>query len=130
MKAHIYTDEEIKKLKNNKYVLDVLYKRQIKYDTVFKLWCIFMRLQYPELSAKEIFKVADFPVDILHYKLPQRRIKEWLDNYIKYGSNYFIDNMPYYNVTSSKVKTYKNLYLIQEMIDLYIKKIEELLNER
>ena len=31
MRAHFYTDEEIKQLKKNKFVLDVKYKREICY---------------------------------------------------------------------------------------------------
>lgn len=99
MKAHIYTDEEIKKLKSNLFVKNVKYKREISYEPVFKLWAIMMRLYRPELSAKEIFEYANFDTSILNSKLPQKRIREWLDNYKKYGVNYFFPvDKPYENI--------------------------------
>ena len=81
MKIRIYTDEEIKTLKQNMFVRDVLRKREICYDPLFKLWTIMMRLEFPELSAREIFARGGFDVSTLHKKLPQRRIKDWLDKY-------------------------------------------------
>lgn len=90
MKRRIYTDEEIKILKQNIFIDDVLYKRQLVYDPIFKLWTIFMRLEKPELTAREIFERAGVNTSILHHKLPQRRIKEWTDFYKKFGIGYFI----------------------------------------
>ena len=86
MKVRVYTNEEISILRKNIFVRDVKYKREISYDPVFKLWCIMMRLDFPELSAREIFARGGFDINILHKKLPQRRIKDWLDNYRKIGS--------------------------------------------
>ncbi len=102
MKARIYTDEEIKLFKANMFVLEVRYKRELMYDPLFKLWTIMMRLKFPELSAREIFELGGFNTDMLHNKLPQRRIKEWLDNYRKYGYEYFIPNKPYSNIRKLK----------------------------
>lgn len=90
MKRRIYTDEEIKILKQNIFINDVLYKRQLVYDPIFKLWTIFMRLEKPELTAREIFKRAGINIVILHHDLPRRRISEWLTNYKKFGIGYFI----------------------------------------
>ena len=84
MKVRVYTNEEISILRKNIFVKDVKYKREICYDPVFKLWCIMMRLDFPELSAREIFASGCFDIGILHKKLPQRRIKDWLDNYKKF----------------------------------------------
>lgn len=53
MKRRIYTDEEIKVLKSNIFITDINYKRELVYDPIFKLWTIFMRLECPELTAKE-----------------------------------------------------------------------------
>lgn len=104
MKARIYTESEIKELRNNIFIKDILYQRQIKYEPIFKLWTIMMRLEYPGLSAKEIFEIAGINTKILHPKLPQRRIKEWLDNYKKYGLNYFFPEESSYSTLSTYSK--------------------------
>ena len=111
MKIRIYTEIEIKELKNNIFIKDILYQRQIKYEPIFKLWTIMMRLEYPGLSAKEILEIAGINTKILHPKLPQRRIKEWLDNYKKYGLNYFLPEESSYSTLStnnSKEVDFKN----------------------
>lgn len=104
MKTRIYTEIEINELKNNIFINDILYQRQIKYEPIFKLWTIMMRLEYPGLSAKEIFEIAGINTKILHPKLPQRRIKEWLDNYKKYGLNYFFPEESSYSTLSTYSK--------------------------
>ena len=75
MKRRIYTDEEIKILKSNIFITDINYKRELVYDPIFKLWTIFMRLECPELTAKEIFERAGINTTILHPDLPRKRIK-------------------------------------------------------
>lgn len=90
MKVRIYTDEEIAKLKQCTFVRNIKYKREIVYDPLFKLWCIMMRLDFPELSAQEIFSRGGLDVNILHPNLPRRRIKTWLENYKKFGLKYFL----------------------------------------
>lgn len=104
MKIRLYTDDEIKILNQNMFVRKVKYKREIEYDPVFKLWTIMMRLKFPELSAREIFSRGGFNIEILHKKLPQRRIKEWLDNYKKFGIRYFLPENEYYQ----SIKKYSN----------------------
>ena len=81
MKVRLYTDEEINKLNNSIFVRSVKYKREIEYDPLFKLWTIVMKHDLPELSAREIFARGGIDINIVHKKLPQRRIKEWIDNY-------------------------------------------------
>jgi len=78
MKLRYYTDTEIEKIKSNMFVIDVLHKRRIEYDYVFKLWCVMMRLKFPELTGKQIFERAGFDTSILHDYLPYRRIGEWV----------------------------------------------------
>ena len=58
-KIRYYTDNEILKLKKNVFVIDVLQKREIKYSPVFKLWCIMMKLEFPELTCKDIFERSE-----------------------------------------------------------------------
>lgn len=106
MKTRIYTDEELKTLKENTFVLGVNYKRIINYDPVFKLWCIMIRLKFPELTASEIFSLGGFDTSILNRDLPRKRINEWLYKYKKYGSNYFVGNSPYYSIKTKKLETY------------------------
>jgi hypothetical protein len=108
MKRRIYTDIEIKILKQNMFICDVKYLRQIEYDPLFKLWCIYMKLNCPELTAREIFERAGMNIEILHPSLPRRRIQEWIYNYNKFGKNYFIpEDKPYTINDSFKQQLYK-----------------------
>ena len=96
MKLRYYTDKELKILNDNIFVKEVRYKREIVYDPIFKLWCIMMRLDLPELTGKQIFERGGFDTIILHDNLPYRRIATWLNNYKKYGIHYFLqEDEPY-----------------------------------
>ena len=90
-----YTIKEIKKLKNNIYIRDVKYGREIEYEPAFKLWAVYMRLSHPELSARDIFQIAGFDMDIINNKIPKRNVHNWCELYIKFGVDYFIDLMDY-----------------------------------
>lgn len=108
MKRRIYTDIEIKTLKQNMFIYDVKYLRQIEYDPLFKLWCVYMKYNYPELTAQEIFERAGMNTKILHPSLPRRRISEWVYSYKKFGKNYFIpEDEPYTINDSFKNQLYK-----------------------
>lgn len=103
MKIRYYTDKELESLTNNMFVNKIRYKRTIEYDVVFKLWCIMMRLKYPELTGKQIFEKGGFDTDILHTNLPYRRIGEWLNNYKKFGLDYFLPELaPYHSLDIKK----------------------------
>ena len=132
MKVRLYTDEEIQKLKQCAFVKRIKYRREIEYDPIFKLWTIMMRYDMPELSAQEIFSRGGLDVNILHKKLPQRRIKEWVDNYKKYGIRYFLPENEYYqSLTTHKneKKTYDPLKM--QVLDYVLKRLEEIdINDR
>lgn len=127
MKTRIYTKEELELLKKNIFVLDVKYKREIVYDPVFKLWTIMMRLEHPELTAREIFERGGFNICILHHKLPQRRIKEWLDNYKKFGVAYFLPvNTPYYSIKKlTKDKEVQVDSMKEQLLEFVLGKLNE-----
>ena len=109
MKLRYYNDEEIKILKSNIFVKDVIYKRAIEYDVVFKLWCIMMRLKFPELTGKQIFEKAKFDTSILNDSLPYRRIGQWLKNYRKFGIDYFLsEDSPYHSLDKKANKEESN----------------------
>lgn len=129
MKAHVYTDEEIKILKQNKYVLNVKYKREIEYDPLFKLWTILMRLERPELSAKEIFALGGFNTDILSNDLPHKRIRYWYLKYRKYGADYFLENTPYSNLKKEKIEKNRNDF-DNKLMDYILCRLEEYANDR
>ncbi len=128
MKVRLYTDDEIKKLKQCVFVRNIKYKREIEYDPVFKLWTIMMKHDMPELTAKEIFARGGFDVNILHKKLPQRRIKEWVDNYIKFGIRYFLPENEYYQsitkVTDNNDVVYDSFKM--QLLDYVLKRLKEI----
>lgn len=128
MKVRLYTDEEIKKLKDNMFVKDIKYKREISYDPIFKLWSIMMRLEFPELSAREIFSRGGFDVEILNRNLPQRRINDWLNNYKSFGVNYFLPQNEYYSTIrkSNKKRIDLNYKMKTKILEFVLQKLKEL----
>lgn len=126
MKVRIYSDEEIKKLEDNIYVMKVQYNRTIIYDPVFKLWCIMMRLYHPELSSKEIFKAANFDINMLNDRTPQERIRQWMVNYKKYGVSYFVpENKAYYTLPTTIKKYKENNYNRDEFVKSIMRLLED-----
>ena len=116
MKRRIYTDDEIKILKSNIFIQDINYKRELVYDPIFKLWTIFMRLECPELTAKEIFERAGINTTILHPDLPRKRIKFWIYNYKKFGVKYYIpEDQPY--TVNDKFK--------KQIFDIVLRRLEQ-----
>lgn len=131
MKIRIYTDSEIAKLKSNMFVRNIHYKRQIEYDPIFKLWTIVLRKDCPHLSAREIFARGGFDVNILHKNLPQKRIKEWYDNYKKFGIKYFLPEDEFYTSIQYKqddgTPTYDNVKL--QILNFVLSRLKEYQNE-
>ena len=126
MKVRIFTEEEKEKLENNIYVIKVQHNRTIIYDPVFKLWCIMMRLYYPELSAKEIFKAGKFDTNMLNDRTPQERIRQWLNNFYKFGIKYFIPEDKAYYTLPETLKKYKENNYDREK---FIKSVTNLLEK-
>ena len=127
MKVRLYTDNEIEKLKQCIFIRNIKYKREIEYDPIFKLWTIMMRYDMPELSAREIFARGGFDINILHKKLPQRRIKDWVDNYKKFGIRYFLPEDEYYqSITYEKDNTvYYDTFKMQ-LLDYVLRRLKEI----
>lgn len=127
MKVRLYTDNEIEKLKQCIFIRNIKYKREIEYDPIFKLWTIMMRYDMPELSAREIFARGGFDINILHKKLPQRRIKDWVDNYKKFGIRYFLTENEYYqSITYEKNNTvYYDTFKMQ-ILDYVLRRLKEI----
>lgn len=110
MKKRMYSEEEMELLKKCKFVLSIKYGTQIEYDPLFKIWCIMMKLDKPELTAREIFERGGMNIDILHKTLPRRRISEWMYNYGKFGIDYFLPKDEPYTITDEfKKQLYKIL---------------------
>lgn len=129
MKVRLYTEEEIKTLKQNMFIRNIKYKREIEYDPLFKLWCIVMKYDKPELSAREIFARGGFDINILHKSLPRRRIKDWWDNYKKFGIRYFFPEDEYYQTIATIKKekiSYDNVKL--QIMNYVLKRLEEIKN--
>lgn len=110
MKRRLYSEEEIELLKKCKFVLDVKYGCQIEYDPIFKVWCIMMKFECPELTAKEIFERAGMNTNLLHKTTPRRRIADWIYSYKRYGLEYFLkENEPYILTDDFKRQLYNIL---------------------
>ena len=127
MKVRLYTDEEINKLNNSIFVRSVKYKREIEYDPLFKLWTIVMKHDLPELTAREIFARGGIDINIVHKKLPQRRIKEWIDNYKKFGIRYFLPEDEYYqSITYEKNNKVHYDTMKMQLMDFVLKRLKEI----
>ena len=126
MKRRIYTDEEISTLKKCFFVRDVKRKCEIEYDPLFKLWTIMMKFELPELTAREIFSRAGFDINMLHKKLPQRRIKDWMDNYIKFGVPYFLpEDEVYSSLNKNNNVIVPRDSMREQLMTIVLKKLEE-----
>lgn len=124
-KIRYYTDNEILKLKKNVFVIDVLRKREIKYSPVFKLWCIMMKLEFPELTCKDIFERGGFDTSFLHPDLPHRRIGFWLKCYKKFGKDYFLQDKKYYcSLEKEMPEKTKNIFL-EKLLNSVLSNLEE-----
>lgn len=104
MKCKIYTEKEIEKLKKNPFVIEVERHRFIKYDALFKLWCVIQRILYPEKTCREIFASAGFDISIMSPKLPQSRIKDWENVFYRFGYGYFISKKCYAKLKEELIK--------------------------
>ena len=130
MKIRLYTDEEISKLKQSIFIKSVKYKRELEYEPIFKLWTIVLKHDYPELTAREIFARGGIDTNILHKKLPQRRIKEWIDNYKKFGIRYFLPENEYYSSINTKEKDIVHSNdLKDQLMKFVLKRLKEINNE-
>ena len=129
MKLRYYNDSELEKLNNNIFVKEVHFKRRIEYDTLFKLWCIMMRIDCPELTGKQIFERAGFDTSFLHTNLPYRRIGEWYDNYKKFGLNYFLPELEPYCSKEIKVQEIKEDTFKLKLLKVVLNRLREIENE-
>lgn len=100
MRKHLYTDEEIKILSDNAFILDIKGKSSIEYDPLFKLWAVILKIKCPYLTSKDIFELGGFDTSILNPRLPQRRIHDWHVNFNRYGMDYFTCDNPYFNISN------------------------------
>lgn len=131
MKVRLYTEKEINKLNSSIFIRSVKYKREIEYDPIFKLWAIMMRLEFPDLSAREIFARGGIDVNIVHKKLPQRRIKEWFDSYRKFGIRYFLPEDEYYfTIRENKDKIYTMDDFKNQLLKFILEKLSEHKDEK
>ena len=86
-----------------------------------------LRYDMPELSAREIFARGGFDINILHKKLPQRRIKDWVDNYKKFGIRYFLPEDEYYQ-SITYIKNNEVVYdsMKMQLLDYVLKRLKEI----
>lgn len=127
MKYKIYSKEEITEYNKNPFVVRIIRNRFIEYDNVFKLWCVFQRKKYPEKTCRNIFSEAGFNVNLMNSKLPQARIKNWEDNYLKYGYDYFITSKKFIQLKNNLINDIS--VIIDDKSKLKIKIYNEVLKE-
>ena len=94
-RIRIFTDDEIIKLLKNPNILEIRNKSQLVYSNNFKIYAIREKLKHPEKTAREIFVNAGFDMNIINERTPQRRIKEWMNRYKKFGIEYFLEKNKY-----------------------------------
>ena len=130
MKISYYTDQELEILRKNIFIKEVHYNRVIEYDPIFKLWCIMMRTDCPELTAKQIFERGGFDTSILHDNLPYRRIGLWMKNYKKFGLNYFLPEFePYCSKPIEKKEIKEDKFKLQ-LLKCVLDRLKEIENEK
>ena len=131
MKIRLYTDDEIDQLNKSIFIRSVKYKRELEYEPIFKLWTIVLKHDCPELTAREIFARGGIDTNIIHKKLPQRRIKEWIDNYKKFGLAYFLPEDEFYKSiihTQNKDKT-EDDKLKSQLMEFVLNRLKDIKNE-
>ncbi len=99
-KSHrVFTEYEVNQLLKNKNILGIKYQKEIIYSNNFKLWAVQEKIKYPYKTARQIFEEAEFDMDILDERTPQRRLSDWIKKYEKFGNEYFTDfaNKYYYS---------------------------------
>lgn len=89
MNKKIYDQRKIKILNSNPNVIRVKYGKEIEYTSEFKDWAVKEKLSHPEKSANQIFMDAGFDLSILGKRLPNQRIRYWVDSYFRYKNDYF-----------------------------------------
>ena len=94
-KIRIDNDEELKKLSLNSNVDSVKNNSNIVYKNSFKLWAVKEKMLYPEKTAREIFEIGGFDMNILDDRTPQRRLCSWIKKYKMFGEDYFTDKNKY-----------------------------------
>lgn len=129
MKAKIYTKEEQEMYLKNPFVIDIKYNRFIEYDPVFKLWCVLKKITESSETCRHLFYEAGFPIDLMNQKLPQSRIKDWENNFYRYGVDYFLTNDLGSYLKSGIIKNVKNNYPKLNIFYLEIKNMLEVLYE-
>ena len=92
-KIRIYNDEEINVLLNNSNVERIKNKSQIVYKNDFKLWTVKQKISNPEMTAREIFTLGGFDMNILDEQTPQRRLCNWIKKYKMFGDDYFKETL-------------------------------------
>ena len=99
MKKNKYTINEIRLLNLNPNVIRVKYGNTIEYNPVFKKWAVVQSVEHPEMSAREIFEMAGFDLEVIGNRTPRDRIRHWKNTI---GINVR-------NVNETKVNESKNL---------------------
>ena len=90
-----------------------------------------MRLDLPELTGKQIFERAGFDTSILHNDLPHKRINTWLQNYEKYGLDYFMPEIQSYcSLTKDNKEINEENKLKNKIFKFVVKRLKEINNEK
>ena len=101
-----FNDYEMQKLLKNSKIKGIRNKSQLIYKDEFKLWAVLEKLKHPEKTAREIFESANFDMNIINERTPQKRLSSWMQRYKKFGTSYFIPTNNYrYKSNSQNTNT-------------------------
>lgn len=127
MKVRLYTGKScfmtiVHNLNNGSYSISLLYLTLLTKIELFNLL-----ISSSVLSAREIFARGGIDINIVHKKLPQRRIKEWMDNYKKFGIRYFLPEDEYYqSITYEKNNKVHYDTMKMQLMDFVLKRLKEI----
>lgn len=99
-----YTDNQINKLKENKYIIGINNNGNLIYSPVFKLWAVKQRINYPYLTVRTIFEMAGFDFNIISLDNARRLLRDWEKVFYNRGLGYFYGEIEKYNHKLANMK--------------------------
>lgn len=122
-----YTDNQIKKIKENKYIIGINNNGNLIYSPVFKLWAVKQRINYPYLTVRAIFEMAGFDFDVISLDNARRLLRDWEKVFYTKGLEYFYEEIEKYNQKIDNMKYEEDSEISDVNIDEIILENNEIL---